>query len=368
VCDRITQAAGRCAAIAVALACTVSRGICDGDVPTLAPLIDKVAPAIVKIEITVQTGEQRAATEVLASQTPAPSDASPAQRSPARRNSAFRRKSAESGVIVDANEGLIAVNNHVIAQADRIAVILHDGRRLRATPVGADPETDVALIRVPAENLTAISFGDSDKVSVGDYAIVIGYPFDVGQTVTLGIISALHRSGIGLGPYQDFIQTDAPANPGDAGSALLNLRGELVGLNTAEYGGGPNVGIAFAIPVNMVRTVAEQVTKYGEMRHASLGIAVADLTPDLIRERKLNSRQTGALIATVNAGSAAQRAGLEVGDIITAMGATPVRDSADLRNKVLQLGIGDTVDVNVLRKSTPISIRATLPARDTPNK
>ena len=243
---------------------------------------------------------------------------------------------------------------------------LNDGRRLRATPVGADPDTDVALIRVPAENLAAVPFSDSDKVSVGDYAIAIGYPFDVGQTVTLGIVSALHRSDLGLSPYEDFIQTDAPPKPRDAGGALL--RGELIGLNTAVYGNGPNIGIAFAIPANTVRTVAEQIAKYGEVRHPSLGIAAADLTPDVARERGLNANQTGALVAAVNSGSPAQDAGLEAGDIITAIGATPVRNSTDLRNKILHLGIGETVDVHVLRKGNPISIRATLTARDTPNK
>jgi S1-C subfamily serine protease len=189
------------------------------DMPTLAPLIDKVAPGVVKIEITGRTEQQPPPADVLLSLRPVPSGDSAAPRSAGARNPASRRKSAESGVIFDANDGLIVVNHHVIADASRIVVSLNDGRRLRATPVGTDPDTDVALIRVPAENLAAVPFGDSDKVSVGDYAISIGYPFDVGQTVTLGIVSALHRSDLGLGPYEDFIQTDAPANPGDSGGA-----------------------------------------------------------------------------------------------------------------------------------------------------
>lgn len=366
--DRIERAAGRCAAAAAVLVCMIPMGAHAEDMPTLAPLIDKVAPGVVKIEITGRTEQQPPPADVLLSLRPVPSGDSAAPRSAGARNPASRRKSAESGVIFDANDGLIVVNHHVIADASRIVVSLNDGRRLRATPVGTDPDTDVALIRVPAENLAAVPFGDSDKVSVGDYAISIGYPFDVGQTVTLGIVSALHRSDLGLGPYEDFIQTDAPANPGDSGGALLNHRGELIGLNTVVCGNGPSIGIAFAIPANAVRAVAEQIAKHGAVRHPSLGIAVADLTPDLARERRLNADQTGALIAAVNAGSAAQDAGLEVGDIVTAIGAAPVRNSADLRNKILHLGIGETVDVNVVRNGNPISIRATLMAREIPSR
>jgi serine protease Do/serine protease DegQ len=366
--DRIKRAAGGCAAATVVLVCIIPWGTQAEDVPTLAPLIDKVAPGVVKIEITGRSEQQPPPAGVVLSQRPMPSGDSAAPRSAGARNPARRRKSAESGIIFDANDGLIVVNHHLIADAGRIVVCLNDGRRLRATPVGTDPDTDVALIRVPAENLTAVPLSDSDKVSVGDYAIAIGYPFDVGQTVTLGIVSALHRSDLSLGPYEEFIQTDAPANPGDAGGALLNLRGELIGLNAVVYDNGPNIGIAFAIPANTVGAVANEIAKYGEVRHPSLGIAVADLTPDLARERRLNAYQTGALIAAVNSGSAAQDAGLEEGDVVTAIGATPVRNSADLRNKILHLGIGETVDVNVLRNGNQISIRATLVAREVPSR
>jgi S1-C subfamily serine protease len=359
----MSQSAKRCAALAAALMCTFSSGARADDLPTLAPIIEKVAPGVVKVEVIMRTGQQPPPAENVSAQSaPPPGDAS-VQRSPGRRNPALRRKSAESGVTFDSTEGLIVVNQHVIAKADRIVVT----RRLRATLVGADPETDLALIRVPAENLIAVPFADSTKVSVGDYAISIGYPFDVGQTVSLGIVSAVHRSGLGFGPYEDFLQTDAPANPGDAGAALLNLQGELIGLNTAVYGNGPNVGIA-AIPANLVRTVAEQIAKYGAAQHPSLGMAATDLTPDLARERKLRGRQTGALIATVNPGSAAANAGLEVGDIVTAIGTTPVHDAADLLNNVLQLGIGDTVKLDVLRNGDRLSVPVKLAARDLADK
>jgi S1-C subfamily serine protease len=357
-----------CAALAAALMCTFSSGTHADDLPTLAPIIEKVAPGVVKVEVVIRTGQQPPPEEsVSAPSAPPPGDAS-VQRSPRRRNPALRRKSAESGVIFDSTDGLIVVNQHVIANANRIVVTLNDGRRLRATLVGADPETDLALIRVPAENLIAVPFADSAKVGVGDYAISIGYPFDVGQTASLGIVGALHRSGLGFGPYEDFLQTDAPANPGDAGAALLNLRGELIGLNTAVYGNGPNVGIAFAIPANLVRMVAEQIAKYGAVRHPSLGIAATDLTPDLARERKLSGRQTGAMIATVNPGSAAANAGLEVGDIVTAVGTTPVHNAADLLNNILQLGIGDTVNLDVLRNGDRLSVPVKLAARDLADK
>jgi serine protease DegQ len=259
------RVANCCAVLVAVLVCTFSSGTRAGDLPTLAPIIDKVAPGVVKVEVIVRTGQPPAPAETVSSQAAASPDDAPVQRSAGRRNPAWRRKSAESGVIFNASAGLIVVNQHVIAQADRIVVTLNDGRRLRATPVGADQEADLAVIRIPAENLTDIPLGDSDKVLVGDYALAIGYPFDVGQTASLGIVSAVHRSGLGFGPHEDFLQTDAPANPGDAGGALLNLRGELIGLNTAVYGSGPNIGISFAIPVNLVRTVAEQIAKYGEV-------------------------------------------------------------------------------------------------------
>jgi serine protease DegQ len=272
--------------------------------------------------------------------------------------------SSATGVVFNAREGLIVTNGKAIEHADRIMVTLTDGRKLPATPIGADAGTDIALIKVEATNLTMISLGDSDKLRVGDFLIAIGYPYDVGQTTTLGIVSALHRGGLGLSPYEDFIQTDASSNPGDTGGAVVNLRGEVVGLNSAVYGGGPNIGIGFAIPVNMVRRVADQILKYGEVRRGNLGIAVQDLTRDLIGARNLNARQTGALVVGVESGSAAERAGFKLGDVVTATGTGPVRNASDLRNRIWQLNVGDGVEFNVLRDGNAITVHATLAGRE----
>jgi serine protease Do/serine protease DegQ len=272
-------------------------------------------------------------------------------------------RAAGSGVIVDAREGLIVTNNHVVEHADEISVTLTDGRRLQAKRVGTDPDTDIAIIKVPAEDLAAIALGDSDKLEVGDYVVAIGNPFGIGQTVTQGIVSALRRTGLGIKGYEDFIQTDAPINPGNSGGALVSLRGELVGINTAIVGpSGGNVGIGFAIPVNMVREVMDQLVKYGEVRRGQLGIAIQDLTPDLAQAMGLRPQLSGAVIAKVESGSAAERAGLKAGDVITDMGKTPIRSAADLRNKVGLLRVGDIAELTVLRSGKSTTIRATLTA------
>jgi S1-C subfamily serine protease len=262
--------------------------------------------------------------------------------------------------VIDAREGLVLTNSHVIEHADAITVTLTDGRKLKASLVGSDPPTDIALVKVPAENLTAISVGDSDQLRVGDFVLAVGNPFSLGQTVTSGIISGLHRS-IGLDQYEDFVQSDAATNPGNSGGALVNLRGELVAMTSAIYNAtGADVGIGFAIPVNMVRTVTDQILRYGEVRRGTLGIALNDLTPELGRERKLPPHQTGAVIAAMNPESAAAAAGLRVGDVISAIGTTPVRRGADLRNKLWQLGAGDAVDLTVLRDGGTSNVHVVL--------
>jgi S1-C subfamily serine protease len=189
-----------------------------------------------------------------------------------------------------------------------------------------DPETDGAVIKVPADGLTALPLGDSDKLEVGDFVVAIGNPFGLGQTVTSGIVSALRRTGLGIKGYEDFIQTDAAINPGNSGGALVNLRGELVGINTAIVGpSGGNVGIGFAIPATMARDVMDQIVKFGEVRRGQLGIAIQDLTPDLAQAMDLRRQLTGVVIAKVESRSPAERAGLKVVDVITEVGRTPVR-------------------------------------------
>jgi len=272
-------------------------------------------------------------------------------------------RAAGSGVIVDAHQGLVITNNHVVEHADEITVTLADGRRFVAKRVGADPDTDVAIIKIPAENLTALSLGDSDKLEVGDFVVAIGNPFGLGQTVTSGIVSALRRTGLGIKGYEDFIQTDAPINPGNSGGALVNLQGELIGINTAIIGpSGGSVGIGFAIPTNMVREVMDQLVRYGEVRRGQLGVMIQDLTSDLAQAMGLPDQQTGAVIAKVEPGSAAERAGLKVGDVITEVDKMPVRGSADLRNKIGLLRVGNVAELTILRGRRSMVIRATLTA------
>jgi serine protease Do/serine protease DegQ len=257
-----------------------------------------------------------------------------------------------SGVIVDARNGYILTNNHVIEDALEITVTLRDGRVLKAEVLGRDPETDIAVIKIQAENLSAISFSDSTELRVGDFVVAIGNPFGLGQTVTSGIVSALGRSGLGIESYEDFIQTDASINPGNSGGALVNLRGELVGINTAILGGGNghqgNIGIGFAIPINMARDVMQQLLEYGEVRRGRLGIQAQDLTPELARAFNIKPTQ-GAVITMIEQGSPAQKAGLKIGDVIVKANGRKVRSSIDMYNLVGLMRIGQTVEMELIR-------------------
>jgi S1-C subfamily serine protease len=335
---------------------TNSIGTNPDEIPTLAPLVAKIAPSVVNVEIAIHVEPPAPPLVDIIASTPNPPFTPPNNRN----SSAERQTGAASGIVIDAREGLVLTNSHVIEHADAITVTLTDGRKLKASLVGSDPPTDIALVKVPAEDLTAISVGDSDQLRVGDFVLAVGNPFSLGQTVTSGIISGLHRS-IGLDQYEDFVQSDAATNPGNSGGALVNLRGELVAMTSAIYNAtGADVGIGFAIPVNMVRTVTDQILRYGEVRRGTLGIALNDLTPELGRERKLPPHQTGAVIAAMNPESAAAAAGLRVGDVISAIGTTPVRRGADLRNKLWQLGAGDAVDLTVLRDGGTSNVHVVL--------
>ena len=317
-------------------------------IPTLAPLVKNVAPSVVNIAVKGKIAQEQ----------------NPLLNDPFFRkffNIPSEISAAGSGVIVDGREGLIVTNNHVVRQADEISVTLSDGRRLQATLVGTDPDTDVAIIKVPAADLVALPLGDSDKLAVGDYVIAIGNAFGIGQTVTHGIVSALSRSGLGIEGYEDFIQTDAPINPGNSGGALVSLRGELIGINTAIVGpSGGNVGIGFAIPTNMVRDVIDQLLRYGEVRRGQLGVTLQDLSPDLIQTMSLPAHQSGVVVASVQAGSAAERAGLKATDVVTAIGKTPVRGASDFRNKIGMLRVGDVAELTVLRAGRSMIIDVTL--------
>ena len=256
-----------------------------------------------------------------------------------------------SGEIIksDATGSYIVTNNHVIDKADKIMVTLHDGRQLNAELIGTDPASDIAIIRVPGNNLTQLPIADSSQLKVGDFVVAIGSPFGLSQTVTSGIVSALGRSGLGIEKYENFIQTDASINPGNSGGALVNLKGELIGMNTAILApNGGNVGIGFAIPTNMIMTIKESLVKHGEVRRGLLGVTTQDLTPELVSAFNLENKQ-GAAISRIENNSPAAKAGLEPGDIIVAANGKAVKNSQDINNIIGLLQIGDKVSIEFFR-------------------
>ncbi len=324
----------------------------DGKVPSLAPLLAAVTPAVVNIAVL---------------------SGSPEEDNPLLQDPFFRRffglpdrpqprLSAGSGVIVDAARGYVITNHHVIRGAREVSVTLKDRRQFQANVVGSDAGTDVALLKIEPDKLTALPLGDSDRMNVGDYVLAIGNPFGIGQTVTSGIVSALGRTGLNIEGYEDFIQTDAAINPGNSGGALVNLRGELAGINTAIIGPtGGNVGIGFAIPSNMVRAVMAQLVKYGEVRRGRFGAASQDITPDLAKAMGLNAAE-GVVIVDVASGGPAERAGLRRGDVVTHVNGRKVKSSADLRNQVGLTPVGEEVELRVLRDGQARVVRAAIEA------
>lgn len=316
--------------------------------PTLAPMLSQVTPAVVNISVVTR---------------------SPIEDNPLFRDPLFRRffnipdrpareeQSAGSGVIVDRARGYVLTNNHVINNAQEVVVTLKDRRTLKARLVGTDPGTDIAVLKIDAQNLAELKFGDSDAMNVGDFVVAIGNPFGIGQTVTSGIVSALGRTGLGIEGYEDFIQTDASINPGNSGGALVNLAGELVGINTAIIGpSGSSVGIGFAVPSNMVRTVMEQIIRYGEVRRGRVGVVTQDMTHELAQSLAAGSAD-GAVVLKVEPGSPADKAGLKPRDIVTAVNGKPVRGSADLRNRMGLTPVGEEVELQVLRGARPLRLR-----------
>ncbi len=318
--------------------------------PTLAPMLEQATPAVVNIAT-----ESRVAL----------------RRNPLLDDPFFRHffnipdqprerkaQSVGSGVVVDAQRGYVITNHHVIDGAEKITVTLSNGRQLTAKVIGSDPESDVAVIQIPGGNLTALPLADSQRLRVGDFVVAVGNPFGLGQTVTSGIVSALGRTGLGIQGYEDFIQTDASINPGNSGGALVNLRGELVGINTAIIApGGGNVGIGFAIPSNMVSRLMNQIIAHGTVRRGQLGVSVQDLTPELAQAFKIPADQ-GAVIAQVSPRSAAARAGLKEGDVVLRINDRTIRDSSSLRNAIGLLEVGEAVRLDVLRDGQPLTLNA----------
>ncbi len=319
---------------------------------SIAPMLEKVLPAVVNISTATRARTYQ--------HHPLLDD--PFFRRfftlPEPRRAERSQHSLGSGVIIDAARGYILTNHHVTEGADEITVTLRDQRQFTAQVVGSDPEVDLALLHIQADDLTALPVADSDALRVGDFVVAIGNPFGLGQTVTYGIVSALGRTGLGIEGYEDFIQTDASINPGNSGGPLVNMRGELVGVNTAIVGPtGGNIGIGFAIPSNMAGVTMQSLAEYGEVRRGQLGVVLQDLTPDLADAFGLQQRG-GAVVARVNAASAAAQAGLSPGDVIVALDGDPVTRSSDLRNAVGLLRAGTRIRLNILRDGKPLQLSA----------
>jgi len=321
--------------------------------PSLAPMLEHSTPAVVNISTTTKVNQQ---------QNPLMNDPVFRRFFNVPNNQRQQQKnSLGSGVIIDKDEGYVLTNNHVIDKADKITVTLSDGRQLNAKLLGTDPEADVAVIQIPADNLTALKVADSSQLKVGDFVVAIGNPFGLGQTVTSGIVSALGRSGLGIEGYEDFIQTDASINPGNSGGALVNLRGEFVGMNTAILApSGGNVGIGFAIPSNMAIRLMTSLVQHGEVRRGLLGVTTQDLTPELVNAFSLKT-QHGALVSRVETGSPAEKAGLEPGDIILAINGQEVKSgSTQIRNTIGLLQVGDSANIEIMRGEERKTLQATI--------
>ncbi|MFM4720249.1 DegQ family serine endoprotease [Aeromonas bivalvium] len=326
------------------------------DIPSLAPVLEQVTPAVVNISVSGK--------KITRQRLPEQFRFFFGPNMPNEQVSEQPFQALGSGVIIDAKKGYVITNAHVIHEADEIKVSLKDGREFTAKKIGEDKQSDIALLQIKSDGLTAIKLADSDDLRVGDYALAIGNPFGLGQTVTSGIVSALGRSGLNIENFENFIQTDAAINSGNSGGALLNLRGELIGINTAILGpNGGNIGIGFAIPANMVRDLSEQIIKYGEVRRGQLGITGAELTSDLAKTFG-STKQNGAFVNQVMPGSAADKAGIKAGDIISSIDGKAIRSFGELRAKIATMGAGKQVTLGIVRDGKEESVKVTLKQAD----
>jgi serine protease DegQ len=323
------------------------------DKPTLAPLLREVTPAVVSISV---EGQVRAAPNPLFNDPFFERFFGPLPQQP----DMVPQRGAGSGVIIDADNGYVLTNNHVISGAARVTVRLSDNRQFEAEIIGSDEGTDIGLLKIDADNLTALELGDSDSLEVGDFVLAIGNPFGIGQTVTSGIVSALGRGGLSADGYEDFIQTDASINPGNSGGALIDLNGQLVGINSAIIApSGGNVGIGFAVPSNMASGVMEQLLEFGEVRRGRLGVTISDLTPDLSEGLGLEIEH-GAVVREVELNSPAEQAGLQPGDVIVEFDGDEVEGSSDLRNKVGLLRLGSKATIVYVREGRRETVETTI--------
>ncbi|CAH3430731.1 serine endoprotease DegP [Enterobacter cloacae complex sp. S4] len=352
---------------------TASSAATAQQMPSLAPMLEKVMPSVVSINVegstTVNTPRMpRNFQQFFGDNSPFCQDGSPFQSSPFCQGGGAGDDSQGggqqqkfmalgSGVIIDAAKGYVVTNNHVVDNASSIKVQLSDGRKFDAKVVGKDPRSDIALIQIQdPKNLTAIKIADSDALRVGDYTVAIGNPFGLGETVTSGIVSALGRSGLNAENYENFIQTDAAINRGNSGGALVNLNGELIGINTAILApDGGNIGIGFAIPSNMVKNLTAQMVQYGQVKRGELGILGTELNSELAKAMKVDA-QRGAFVSQVMPNSSAAKAGIKAGDVITSLNGKPISSFAALRAEVGSMPIGSKVTLGLLRDGKPVNV------------
>lgn len=320
-------------------------------IPSLAPMLEKVLPAVVSVQVEGTARQSQRIPEELKKYF--------GEDAPDQQAQPF--EGLGSGVIIDAAKGYILTNNHVISQADKISVQLNDGREFDAKLIGGDDQSDIALLQVQnPSNLTQIAIADSDKLRVGDFAVAVGNPFGLGQTATSGIVSALGRSGLNLEGLENFIQTDASINRGNSGGALLNLNGELIGINTAILApGGGSIGIGFAIPSNMAKTLSQQLIQFGEVKRGLLGIKGMEMSADIAKAFRLNV-QRGAFVSEVLPNSGSAKAGVKSGDIIVSLNDKPLSSFAELRSRIATTEPGAKVKLGLIREGKPLTVEVTL--------
>ena len=320
-------------------------------IPSLAPMLEKVLPAVVSVQVEGTARQSQRIPEELKKYF--------GEEAPDQQAQPF--EGLGSGVIIDAAKGYILTNNHVISQADKISVQLNDGREFDAKLIGGDDQSDIALLQVQnPSNLTQIAIADSDKLRVGDFAVAVGNPFGLGQTATSGIVSALGRSGLNLEGLENFIQTDASINRWNSGGALLNLNGELIGINTAILApGGGSIGIGFAIPSNMAKTLSQQLIQFGEVKRGLLGIKGMEMSADIAKAFKLNV-QRGAFVSEVLPNSGSAKAGVKSGDVIVSLNDKPLSSFAELRSRIATTEPGAKVKLGLIREGKPLTVEVTL--------